>query len=131
MSFDHDNSSKSLSSLGLGNHFDVQDFHSKLQLSIIHTYLLSYHYITTTCLFSYITTLLPSPPRNSSPVTLSLHPSVTPQPLISIPVAFSFQPSSLLQPVTFLPVTVQPSLSSVTITSSFQPSQNIHANILL
>ena len=141
-SFDHDNSSKSLSSLGLNNHLDVQDSLISSEFRQNNTFTVNCNFQSSTPIYFPITIsptpvfspILPpslrSPPRNSSPITLSLHPSITPQPLISVLVASSFQPSSLSQPLTFLPVTVQPSLSSVNITSLSQPSQNIHAKHL-
>ena len=112
-SFDHDNSSKSLSSLGLNNHLDVQDSLLSSEICQNNTFTVNCNFHTSTPIYVPITISptpvfspivppsLPSRPRNSSPITLSLHPSVTPQPLISVPVA-----SSLSQPVTFVPDTV-------------------------
>ena len=96
-SFDSDDSSKSLSSLGL-EHLDVQksllssEFHQNDTFTVNYNFqsstpiLLSYYHITTPAISPILPSSLSSPPLNSSAITLSLHPSLPSQPLMSVPV---------------------------------------------
>ena len=96
-SFDSDDSSKSLSSLGL-EHLDVQKSLLSSEFHQNDTFTVNYNFQSSTPIYFPITISLPpgvspilppslsSPPLNSSAITLSLHPSLPSQPLMSVPV---------------------------------------------